>query len=296
MKGFLFLLLMAGPASAGCSEELRFALDRLGIAAAKVEGEVAEAGGRCEFRNVRLQQDRLLSTVDRVVWIASGLGDEPPFVGPESGSLSLDLEIAGYRFQPLIGDAWWDYLYGLQARRQNVDARLSVEWDLPEGRLTVAEISLDFPGENLVAASWTVDGLGLPALSGQQSELSAIRLVELMANISNSGYLDSLVFAPLGALLNDGSDPAERMAELKQMATGFVAILPTSFLPEDSQRALLALIQDAPFPWGDLSLDLNGDIAASDLLELGLAGDPLAAFARAFRNARLDIDYRPAPE
>ena len=253
-------------------------------------------GGGCEFNNVRFEQDRLLSTVDKVAWRASGLGAEAPFVSPESGSLSLELDIDGYRFQPLIGDAWWDYLYGLQAQRQKVDARLIVEWDLPNGRLSVSEIYLDFPGENSVLASWTVEGLGVAALTGQVAELSALRLLNLSADISNRGYLDSLAFAPLGALLNDGDDPAERMAELKQMASGIVAILPPSFLPEPSQRSLLALIEDAPFPWGDLSLRLTGDIAVNDLLELGLSGDPLAAFTRAFGNAQLDIDYRPAPE
>lgn len=230
--------------------------------------------------------DRLRFRGAALRWIAEGAGL------PEG----LEIGIEGLRLVVQTGDARMDWLFAAQSRPNGIDAEVALAWDPSTRELRLEGLSVDFPGENLVAASATVTGVDLSSAGAMQLSATGFALAEADLRVQTHGLFEWYGLMMLGPmLLPSEGDMASAAEAIRADLLAAVAALPGSSFSDDSKAAL---IEELPNPSGELALALRADpgIGPGRFAGYGVAGLPttLADVAPVFQGVTVDLDWTHA--
>jgi hypothetical protein len=258
--------------------------------AAPVTGAAVTArDGGCEIADLRVdlpgehtpdwQADRLWLAGTALPW-AMGAGGPPD---------RLDLRVEGLRPSVTTGMAQLDYVLEAQARAQPIAVQVSLAWG--DGILTIEDLTVDFPGANLLHLTARIDGL---AFGGDPvpPDLAPVRLMAADLRVETHGLFEAYLLSPLAShyLPSEGNVAAAARA-LRDEAAALALGLPDATFPLASRQALARLIGELPNPAGLLSVSLQADRG----LALWAWTDGPADAAAVADGVVVRIDWTPAP-
>ncbi len=133
------------------------------------------------------------------------------------------------------------------------------------------------------------------------ASLALITLHELSLEVTNTGFADGLILGmAVGRFSGVPGAPETVVEATKEEVSSVVRALPKSFVDEASVTALLALIADAPVPWGTLKMELKapGGIGSDNLFGLAMSHDPTApeAIEQAFQGTKVKVTFDALPD
>ncbi len=286
---------VASAAVADCGTETSYVtglLQQTGYSVVEV-GEESESNGRCRVVGLVLREDVIQLDIEEIVWALSGR----EALESGDGLVTLDVELDNLRFAPQTADPWVNFMMREQTRRNLIDGRLSASWDFGSGVFSVSELVIDLPGKNRFSLTSRIEGMSPDLLTGAMGALAGVSLAGFELDIENHGFLDGAVLGFLvGQFSGTPGSPEAVVDATKQEALAWVEELPDAAFPAASKVALGALIDDAPVPWGKLSVSVVSDapIALSRLPGMGFAAglsEPPTledALAGAFVDIRFD--------
>ena len=233
--------------------------------------------------------DRLKVRGAALGWIADGSGL------PEG----LEIAVEGLRLVVQTGDAQMDWLFAAQARPNGIDGEASLSWDKGAKVLRLEALSLDFPGENLVEASATVERVDLSSPGAVQMSLTGFALTEADLKVTTHGLFEWYALMALGPMLLPPEGNMEAGAEeVRRDLRGVVAELPDQMFAPESKAALVALIGELPNPSGDLTVRLRAEpgIGPSRVAGYAVTGVPatMTEAAPLFQGVVVDVGWTHA--
>ncbi len=207
-----------------------------------------------------------------MVWSGEGMAR---FSDDGLPPIALDLELTGMRFIPRLGDRRMSYLMEIQGFGEGIDLTLRARWDADAQRLNLSTLRLDFPGEDSLSFSATVEGVDLSDRAAMQMSAGRFAITRTVTVIRSERLFQEVLLMPLGmALLDPEGDPEAQVEKLKADALEVIADLPEASLPPDSRAALERLIADMPEPSGVLSVVMTADPGLGAARGMRLAADP----------------------
>lgn len=282
----LVVALLAGPvqgqtASADCAALVGWLEGVSGYQLSSMPIEDAE--GACVLQAASLQRpDATKVTVEGLRLFGSA----------EDGMLtSVELDVKGLRVRPGLNDrdmaGWLRDLVRLQS------AELSLRASAADGEgLTVegARLSLSGGSELVLTARLPGAGLALP-------ELVSGRVTALDLEWKNDGRVLRPLLEGAGARLEPGATGPRAIDAARAGLRRVKDALPAGLVPEESDKALEAVIDALPQGRGRLRLSFASDtgIGAAQLGVLALSDNPAGpdALARFFAGAKLTVDWQP---
>lgn len=283
-------LLAASPALSDCRESF-LALAAQAPAEYSIDhnGPIQEVDGGCSVDGLRAQSAFVSLQADRLTWVAENV--KPGFTEFDQ-DLSLSIRVERIRMQPRFGDPLRDYLMQQQYRENLSHVVASLSYGHGTGTLAVT-LELDLPSDSNLVYRSRVSGLRLMETDPQKA-LGKATLEDFYMDLSNTGIFDSLLMAPAYALLQRGQGtPEERAAALREMSLDMIEGLPVQTFPSATKRALTAMIEDAPFPHGRLTVGITEPVALGPLVDAGLRLAPASpqAFAAGMGDAQLVASF-----
>ena len=152
------------------------------------------AAGGCLIRGVTLTEiggDSADVQIGSLYWSADGLAKTIED-GTPPHALSLNAE--GVRYVPQINDPVMDYLFSAQAVGQGIDVQLEAAWVEDARQLILDRLVLDFPGDNHIALTGTVDRVNLNSLSAAQLSVGTMGLRKAKLDITTKGTVSKTTF------------------------------------------------------------------------------------------------------
>lgn len=278
----------ATPAVSECASERDFVFASMGVSGYSVRDAGVLAGQEpCQLEGLVLAQGTNLTiTVEAIEWSLQGV-EENGF----SETVSLDVSVRDARMIAASEDRWVAYLLAEQARRNTIDADLSIVWTPDAGVVEVETFSLDLPGANGLEITARSSGIALTLFFGQTPEDIAVHAVTF--SVENTGFLDGLLLSfIIDRVRVVPGEPRRVMdATLSEVAT-MIDDWPEAVFDQDSRAALQAMVLDGPAPWGKLDFKLDAPDGIG-LRQLGTATAlPLAnALASVFEGATIQAEY-----
>lgn len=259
------------------------------------EGFFTDAFGTCKISRMALRADGLKVDVGTLEWTFTGLNA----IETKSGVVDLKVKLRDLRMVPTNDDPWIGYMLDQQNRHNLIDGDFSATLNLGTGTLELERLDVDLPGDNAVSLTFTAGGIAPEVLSGNVANLMALSVNRLEVIVTNTGFADGLI---LGALMGAMSDlpgtPEGQIEATRRDARAIVDGLPDDILINDSKAALGRLIDDAPVPWGTVSVSLTADPALPLVRfpALALASNPFdpGALGFAFSGSEVSVTYTPA--
>jgi hypothetical protein len=264
LRAAMLLAALTGPAPAQglidqafCAALWATARDHAAGAAPIGGAAVTARDGGCEFTDVLVdlpgeytpdwRADRLWLAGAALPW-AMGAGGPPD---------RLDLRVEGLRYSVTTGMAQMDYILAAQARAQPIAARLSLAWG--DGVLTIEDLTVDFPGENLLHLTARIHGLELGGSPGLP-KADDLRLMAADVVIQTHGLFEAYALSPLATqyLPSDGDVAGAAEALMNEVAAKLRA-LPEPTFPPETRDALVRFVGEWPNPSGRLVGSLRTD-------------------------------------
>ena len=278
----------ATPAVAECVAERDFVFASMGVSGYSVRDAGVLAGQEpCRLEGLVLGQGTNLTiTVEAIEWSLQGV-EEDGF----SETVSLDVSVRDSRMIAASEDRWVAYLLAEQARRNTIDADLSIVWTPEAGVVDIETFSLDLPGANGLEMTARSSGIASTLIFGQTPEDIAVHAVSF--SVENTGFLDGLLLSfIIDRVRVVPGEPRRVMDATLSEVANMIDDWPEAVFDQDSRAALQAMVLDGPAPWGrlDVSLDAPDGIG---LRQIGTATAlPLAeALASVFEGATIQAEY-----
>lgn len=204
--------------------------------------------------------------------------------------VSFEVDLAGLRIRPKVGDrALDDRLRGV-LRLQSADLRLLVLADPATDTLRLENLDLALSGGMELSLSADVAGAGFAALAEG-------RLVSFDLTWRNDGRLLRPLMALSGERMAPDLTESQAVDAAREALRGALAALPEAMFQEEARGALERMITALPQGRGRLVLSFAAEegIGAARMMMAGLADDPLGADAMAqlFEGARLTANWTP---
>jgi len=283
-------------AAADCTSERAFLLSALQSSGYTVQdsGTFVEDQGACRQSDLVLSQRVLTITITSLDWRLEGF--EALTTG--SGLISLRADLDGLRITPRTEDAWVSYMLAEQNRRNDIDGTLAVSWSLPDGRVDLATLEIDLPGENRMAYTVRATGVSPQLLTGDLAALQTLALEHLALEIENHGFADGLILGSvIGIFSALPGSPNSVIDGTKRDLRAVVSNLPDDVFNADTKTSLIALINDGPAPWGKVFAQVatQSPIAIAPFLDLNaLTPDTISA---AFQGGSVEVTFtKDGPE
>ncbi|MEZ5778380.1 MAG: hypothetical protein R3E44_08465 [Paracoccaceae bacterium] len=231
--------------------------------------------GWCRVEGLRYERAGPVTTeARRFEWRGAGLDR---FIGQRLPPTALEVRIDDIRVIPAPGDVVMDYLFRAQSQHNGIDLAGSAHWDAGARRLVLDGLTIDFPGDNELSASFAIEKVDLSSASAMQMSAGTMALSDLTLDITSHGLFENYVLFPFGpVVLESGGDPEAQVAELKKEARAVIAGLPESSFPAPTRAALGELVADMPNPAGRLHLHIAAPqgFGAARLTRFALTGLP----------------------
>jgi hypothetical protein len=205
---------------------------------------------------------------------------------------SLEIDIAGLRLSPKLGDKALDDRLRSLVRLQTVDFRLTVAEDAEAGVIALRQGEIRLSGGSELRFNAGVRGKGLSLASFLRG-----KLISLDLEWRNDGKLLRPVMEIAGERLDKTATGAATVDVSRRALRQLVDTLPAASLPDPSRKALEKLIRVLPQGRGVLTLSFTSDkgMGAIDLASVALSDDPLAAAAleRLLQGSMIWADWTP---
>ncbi|MBA3909408.1 MAG: hypothetical protein C0524_05855 [Rhodobacter sp.] len=206
--------------------------------------------------------------------------------------VSVELEAAGLRARPRIGDRTMDDRIRAMLQLQSADLRFVASVDADTETLELREVVLRLSGGTEVMLAADIRGAGLTFASFAGGSLTALDL-----DWRSDGRLLRLALAMAGERLAEGGTEAEAIDATRAALRAIVEALPEAMVSPESRAALARMVAGLPQGRGRLRLSLTATegIGASRLLLAGLSDDPTGpdALKRLLADARLEASWQP---
>ncbi len=287
----------AAQTSAECAAFWDLASDLVGQtrSAGPVDRPAIRVGpGGCVASDIRLDGGpRTEFRIARIAWSGTGfdrmLADGLP-------PTSLKVSAKGIRVIPRTGQPVFDYAFGKQSIRGAVDLEIAASWDATAKALTLETLELDFPAENRIGVSATLEGIDLTDRDSIEASAATAAITEAFTRIETRGLFESYVLMALApALLTEDEDPEAQVQALKVRANTLVGIAPSALLPQASKDALRRLISVMPNPNGTLAVRMTASPGLGTARGLDLSRnfvpDNFGDLWRLLDGVRLDVSY-----
>lgn len=161
--------------------------------------------------------------------------------------------------------------YIMQVTQTPYNVHLAYRWDHASHDLVLDDLSLKGPRFGGIAFSGTAkDVTHMPKLDGAADEDAKLfSLSKLSARLDNRGVFEGMVVVPLVSMLPPDEDPRPAIAQMQQMASGFIAMLPETVASADSKAALKDFIAAFPHPAGvyQFGIESKQPIPAEKILD-----------------------------
>lgn len=252
------LALPTGLQAANCTSQwtaINDLLVRTGRFETPLPGIVREgADGSCRIDGVDIPVDqRLRIAADRVQWTGTNMDR---FVSDGLPPTALTLSVEGITINPDLGDRTLSYLNRIQNRGRTIDLLFDADWSATDRRLSLNALNLSFPEDDHVHFNAEIDGVDLTTRNTIVMSAGSMAITRAVTDIRSTRLFQDYLLQPLGfSLLYRSDDPEARVAELKDMARGYIAMVPQDILPQSSQAALLMLLEEMPDPSGRLIIE-----------------------------------------
>jgi hypothetical protein len=203
----------------------------------------------------------------------------------------VEVDIAGLRLAPRLGDTAFDE--GLRAifRLQTADLRLTLAHDPAAGTVSLSEADLRLSGGSAFALDAT---LKAEALTG--AALLAATLTRAELDWRSDGRLFRPVMERAGQALT-GAEGGAAVDAARAALAGLLDRLPEAALAGETRAELAALVADLPQGRGRLALriDAPDGLGAARLALAALAEDPTspATLERFLAGVTLTADWQP---
>lgn len=301
MKRLAFMALLASPAQADCAGDwgaLSGVLERAGLTV-KVAAPAAEWGGWCSVGPVDIlaQGDYIPDySAKSLKWKGKGLSGLYAFDAlPEN----LTLELEDFRILTKTPDPIITYLIRAQSLRGTIDLDLEAHWDSKAKTLQIKELLIDFPGENQVSLTATVQGVDLSGRSAIMGSATSFAITNLTLAMETNGLFETYLLMPLfGTLLTNDEPPETQMARLKSDIGANIAALPQASFNADTKTALGAIVDQLPNPSGTLNLTMTAPkgIGPAQTLPFILMGVPKSSadMAPIFNGLTVTAQFTPS--
>lgn len=298
----LLLLVLAGPVTAqgvNCAaqwskfSDLLITSGRLDTALPGLMRQTADGGCRTN-RLVFPAGKHLTIKADSLRWSGDDLAR---FATDGLPPTSLRLALTGITLVPEIGDRVFSYLQGIQARGNEIDVSVSIDWDEAEKELNIKALRIDLPLGDFVEVQGTVEGIDLSTSQTIQMSAGSFAMTEATVVVRSQQMFQDFLLLPLGMPLLEGADnPAARVQDLKMMGLEFIADVPDAVLSIGSKAALKALISDMPEPSGILRLSQTSTpgIGPARAIAFAMRGGDFEAlddFLMLMQGIKIDITY-----
>ena len=263
--GLIAAALLAFPAqahAANCTDQwtaINDLLVRTGALQTSLPGIVREgADGSCRIDGIDIPVDRGIQIgTDRLSWNGT---DMERFVIDGLPPTALTLRVEGITINPELGDKTLSYLNRIQNRGRKIDLLFDAAWDEVDRRLSLNALNLTFPEDDFVRFSAEIEGVDLSNRNAIQMSAGSMAITRSVTDIRSTRFFQDYLLQPLGfAVLYQSDDPEARVAELKEIARGYLADVPRNILPASSQEALLGLLDQMPDPSGRLRIEKTAD-------------------------------------
>jgi hypothetical protein len=299
--GFLLLALAAPAGAQGLAGQALCAAAWARIAEGLVEvasvgGRVAQDGDWCMVEEARLDLpggyvpdwhvDRLRFRGSALGWIADGS------TAPEG----LEVTVEGLRLVVQTGNPQMDWIFAAQARPNRIDAEAAMNWDPAGKRLRLEGLRIDFPGENLLGLSATIEGVDLSSTGAMQMSATSFALTEADLSITTHGLFEWYVLMALGPMVLPHEGDMEAAArEIRADLVAAVGELPETSLSAESKAALGALIGELPNPSGDLTVSVRAEPGFGPVrfggYAMGGVPETVAEVAPLFQGVMIDVGW-----
>ena len=210
--------------------------------------------GGCRTNGIRFPAgDHVQLRADSLSWSGRDL-DRFATEGLPPTALSVYLD--GVTITPDIGDPVYSYLQAIQARGKWFDLSINLDWDEDDNVLQVAAIRLSLPEDDYVEFQARIEGVDLTSASSLQVSVGSFAITGATFKVRSKRMFQDYLLVPLGFVALQGADdPAEKINELKELASASIDQAPDQLVSTSSKSALKALVQDLPEPSGILTID-----------------------------------------
>jgi hypothetical protein len=150
-----------------------------------------------------------------------------------------------------------DYVLEAQARAQPIAVQVTLAWG--DGILTIEDLTVDFPGANLLHLTARIDGLAMGDSPGLP-RANDLRLLAADVVIQTHGLFEAYALSPLATqYLPSGGDVAGAAKALLDEMAAKLRALPEPTFPPETRDALVRFIGEWPNPSGRLVVSLRAD-------------------------------------
>jgi hypothetical protein len=208
----------------------------------------------------------------------------------------LEIAVDGLRLVVQTGNAQMDWLFAAQARPNGIHATAALAWDAGARVLRLEDLSIDFPGDNLVEVSARLTGVDLSSTGALQMSATSFALTEADLRVTTHGLFEwYLLMALAPMVLPTEGDMDAAAASLRAELVAAVGALPEANVSTDSKAALVALIGELPNPSGVLTVAVRSEagIGPARLGGYVVTGVPgtLAEAAPLLQGVMVDISW-----
>lgn len=231
--------------------------------------------------------------MDRLLFRGAALG----WIAEEAGlPEGLEIAVEGLRLVVQTGNSQMDWLFAAQSRPNAIRAEAALAWDPSAKVLRLKDMSIDFPGENLVQASAVLTGVDLSSTGAIQISATSFALTEADVRITTHGLFEWYALMALGpAMLPPEGDMEAAAASIRSDLRAMVGDLPATSVSDDSKAALAVLVAELPNPSGELVVRLKAKPGIGPVRFGGYAvtGVPatLAEAAPLFQGVTVDVEW-----
>lgn len=174
------------------------------------------------------------------------------------------------------------------ASRNAVMLNFRISNDTAAKKVSIDQLSFDFPGENSISLAMDLDGVDLSSASAFRMSMISMKFTRLRLGFESDGRLKELFESTFGPL-----DPLTDQDRNKAM--NWIKILPNSLLSQDSRGAAIRLLSALPDPRGDAMLELSSDAGFSParfaVFRLNEPGG--ADLTEALEGLTFEVSYQP---
>jgi hypothetical protein len=206
--------------------------------------------------------------------------------------VTLDIDLAGLRVTPKIGDTTMDDRLRSLLRLQTADLTLSVSRNDAEDRLELRGGLLQLSGGTEVKFNGDIDGAQLSRGSVLLGALTALDL-----EWKNDGRLLRPAMEAAGEGLVEGATGSAAVDAARAALVALAAALPAASLTGESAEELEQLIAAMPQGRGRFSLGFASQygIGATQLGIAALSDDPMGpeTLARLLSGTAINVDWQP---
>ena len=179
----VFLLVLAAPVHAqgvNCSAQwsrLSTLLMKAGVFDAPLPGLMRQtADGGCRTNGLAFPGGKHLTIkADSLSWSGDDLAR---FATDGLPPTSLRLALTGITLVPDIGDPVFNYLHGIQARGNEIDVSVSIDWDEDDKILNIKALRVDLPFGDFAEVRGTVEGVDLSTSQTIQMSAGSFAMTE----------------------------------------------------------------------------------------------------------------------